>query len=351
MGVLATDRDAHLLCDVLARVARCVEEAGERDAALLVSLRWRDKAVRAAVEELERGGTLGALGGGVVFLDARYEATFGGQAHSPAGLDAICAQRNEVRTEAARRGAPWLLFVDSDVRLPRDGLALLLRSARLLVGIPYMPRWARHVVVGVRAAAGTGGGGERGGGDGGDEAVAAVAAEQMLVNPETFERTADGPVAVPCLVLGFGATLVRAPLLGLAFRVVRGPGGVSGEDVGFCTDAAASGHRAWHPHVLLGVAAGHENGGAHPRPMLPDSVPRDRPLLSRARTDQLPAVEAGAPVKWEVTPAGSRAGGGEAAVLLRCVDPSRPHAVARLLARVGDEVWRAGDGERVYEQL
>jgi hypothetical protein len=303
IGMLVIDRDAHLLPQVLQHLqaalstlcTNCINQQSADDADrrhgiadgcekceefydidLVVSTREIDRKARAAIEQhcpdkIRR----------LEFLTANYDACFSNHYHSDAVLEAICSQRNDIRKYALQQERyKWLFFLDSDILLQPSSLLSLIRTKRHCIGAAYMPRWSRHVVVGVNQI----------------NKNALESHMQLLLNPHLLRSNAD---SIPCSIIGFGATLVRSSLLHIPYRIQESIGNVKGEDIGFCIDLLALGDVDYQPYILADHYVVHLAGGACPSPFIPD-LDHEYPLLTHIRTDQLYWVDNNLSIEWQV---------------------------------------------------
>jgi len=170
------------------------------------------------------------------------------------------------------------------------------------VGACYQPRWSRHTVVGVAQGVYSG-----------------ECNIQLLINPELVAM--DGlcaectnglaearreVVAIECAILGFGATLLRRPILTVPFRLAEVMGGVEGEDIGFCLDLLATNNSLYRPHFLASHKVHHVSGGKAARPFIPNLSNINQPssqsgefaMLTHIRYGQLFWVENDLPIEW-----------------------------------------------------
>ena len=168
--------------------------------------------------------------------------------HTDGVLDAILLQRNALRSFAADQKFEWLFWLDSDILLRADTLALAVKTGLPCVGSHYQPRWAMHSVVAVAHSPGrTQPSRSHTKSDGAteeqerteqqnQERLAQSECEvQLLIDPHLLAPSPSHPaLAHPCVVLGFGALLVRRSLLSIEYALAESLGGVKGEDVGFC---------------------------------------------------------------------------------------------------------------------
>ncbi|CAF3956018.1 unnamed protein product [Rotaria sp. Silwood1] len=243
---------------------------------LIVSAREIDNEARAAIQQHcpQRISH-------VEFLISNYDAHFSDHYHTDAVLEAICNQRNAIRNYALQDAQyDWLFFLDSDILLQPSTLILLLQTQRHCIGAPYMPRWSRHVVVGVSQI--------------GESEIECNL--QLLLNPHLLDCSM---ASIPCSILGFGAILIRSSLLHIPYRIQESIGSVKGEDIGFCIDLLALGRIDYQPYFLTAHYVEHLSGGASPSPFVPDLV-HDQPLLTHIRVDQLFWVENNMSIEWQV---------------------------------------------------
>ncbi len=278
VGLLVTDRDAHLLHSVFQHLDRALErvlETGRRCVDLAVSLRCRDQQAIAACKSYAS-----ACINQLHFLETDYDAEFSNNYHCNEVLEAICSQRNTIREFALDHSYRWLFFLDSDILLEPHTLELLLSSGKACVGAVYVPRWSCHTVVGVNQ-------GEESRGE---------SVLQLLLNPHLL---CSDVLAVPCAILGFGATLIRRSLLHIPYRIQESLGGVKGEDIGFCIDLLALGNAELLPHFLTCHKVEHISASKAPRPFIP-RLDDNFPLLTRVASSQLFFVENDFPLNWIV---------------------------------------------------
>lgn len=185
--------------------------------------------------------------------DSQSFVDLNGLYHTDGVLDAILAQRNAVRAFACSQNFEWMFWLDSDILLRHDTLSRCVQTGLPCVGSHYQPRWAMHSVVAVAHSNGRpqnnktariGGDKTRSSADTEAASAATAAAEeltqsecevQLLIDPHLLAPSPSHPaLAHPCVVLGFGAMLVRRSLLSIEYALAESLGGVKGEDVGFC---------------------------------------------------------------------------------------------------------------------
>jgi len=303
IGFLITDRDAALVPVVFfhleAALATFKLVASQSNPSptnagasptidLVVSVRERDRKAQDMCRKY-----VPATVRSLVFLITEYDARFDTdhQNHSSAGLEAICNQRNRVCRHAAECAADWLFFLDSDVFVQENTLALLWASGRWCVGAPYVPRWSYHAVVGVMVVQH----------DCETAVHGEVAQMQLLVNPHCL---AVSSISFPCSVMGCGAMLLRSAVFHVPFRLGETLGGVRGEDVGFCLDLCALGmqQELAYPHCLSRHVVRHEAGGQHPDLFVPRLQVDSSALLTQIRTDQLFDLRNRLQLHWLVQP-------------------------------------------------
>lgn len=78
----------------------------------------------------------------LVALSAYFVSTHGYQSYSLLHVSSsmLPAQRAQLAQEAINQGADWILWVDADMRFPRDGLNRLLAHKKPIVGCNYPTR-------------------------------------------------------------------------------------------------------------------------------------------------------------------------------------------------------------------
>jgi hypothetical protein len=306
IGMLVIDRDAHFLPQVLQHLqaalatlcSNCIGTLSARDTDsktnaindceklcqcgtlcdidLIVSAREIDSEARAAIQQ-----HCPARIRHLELLTANYDAHFSNHYHSNAVLEAICDQRNAIRNYTLQQAQyNWLFFLDSDILLQPSTLLLLLQTQRHCIGATYMPRWSRHVVVGINQV----------------NEDATECTLQFLLNPQLLRSNVD---SIPCSILGFGATLIRSSLFHIPYRIQESIGGVQGEDIGFCMDLLALDRIDYQPYFLTGHCVMHLSGGASPSPFIPN-LEHDYPLLTHIRVNQLFWVENNMSIEWQV---------------------------------------------------
>jgi hypothetical protein len=316
IGILTTDRDAELLPLTLQHMHKAIAflhknrmpSQPKMYVDLIVTTRACDEKCREVLKkERQKQVTVSqeTIRNMTVEL-VQYGAQFSveQQFHTSDVLDAITMQRNHIRQYAITHNYTYLFFLDSDVYLNPNTLHLLLASQRRCIGAAYMPRWSKHVVLGVGC-----------GRTEDDECTL-----QLLVNPHLIMRTSGYKysrtdsngrhqqvvvepeskgklVSFPCSTMGFGALLIHKSLLHVAYQVQLSIGGVKGEDIGFCADLVRTGNPENFPHMLARHVVEHASGGARRRAFVPH-INDTCPIISHVLFSQLLEVEHDMPIKW-----------------------------------------------------
>jgi len=276
VGILITDRDAHLVEQVFTHLNKAIEHLSiPNSIEVIVSVRPVDtKAIasiavnRSVLSHIVR----------VHSLHADYDAEWTEKFHTDVLLDAICKQRQDVVNFARDHDFDWLLFLDSDVLLGLDTLDRLLLAGESFIGAPYMPRWSAHVVVGV-----TWGSIER------FESIS-----QFLVNPQFYETEKE---YFEVQYVGLGCALIRKEFFSVPFAVTVSSGGVKGEDIGFCNNVRAHGGKLC---ILSRHQVEHIAGGSSSRLFVPKLTDYPFSFLSRISVGQLAMIETGSKVTWMI---------------------------------------------------
>ena len=146
----------------------------------------------------------------------------------------IARQRNAAMEKANELGADWVLFVDDDQVFPDLSLVRLLSHDEDLVGAFYLTRVAPH------------------------RPVACIREDRGGSLTPIRTDTLRGRSLVPVAGLGMGFTLIRRRVWRAMeppwFRVGHRAGDDLGEDLFFCSQAAASG---FQPYLDAQLTIGH----------------------------------------------------------------------------------------------
>ena len=134
--------------------------------------------------------------------------------------------RNQIVDEAVKNGSTHLMFIDSDIQFPVDGIDKLLAHDKEIVGGYYNTRRGNNPVM--------------------------VLGENGSLEPSSVS---DRPFR--CIILPTGFMLIKLSTLDKLhkpyFAVITHEKGTVGEDVSFCRKAAEAGVEIWcDPTIPLG---------------------------------------------------------------------------------------------------
>jgi hypothetical protein len=276
VGLLLTDRDAHLVKKSMECLNCALESVQDYAVDLVVSLRECDQiaetcvkmSVPARIQKFE-------------FLYCDYDAKWTEECayHTDEILDAICMQRNALKDYARVNVYDFIVFLDSDIYLKKDTIRLLIDYSNAqspVLAVPYQPRWSKHVVIGVF---------QHGGYDQRETQL------QFLLNPQLldFEISSVG-------IIGFGCAIIRKYAFHVNFKIAETTGGIRGEDMGFCEDLRAFGIQ---PKCILGYFVEHESAGQSFAIFIP-YVDSSRSYVSHVRIEQLALLEQAKMLNWRL---------------------------------------------------